>query len=49
MTIEDLSIVATDQENFSLEGTVVVKLGDVLHEPTSFSYNEQTKQLIIEI
>lgn len=50
MTIEELSQVATDNENFSREGTVAVrdKSGQVL-EVRSASYNLATKQLILEV
>jgi len=50
MTIEDLSIVATDNENFSRRGNVVIITpeGDV-YEPKGARYEETTERLLIEL
>jgi hypothetical protein len=49
MTIEDLSIIATDQENFSHEGQVVVTDNEKIFEVVSAHYDANSKHLVIII
>lgn len=50
MTIEELSIVATDQENFSHDGEVLLqdKEGN-FYIPSGCRYDTDTKKLVIEM
>lgn len=50
MTIEELSTIATDDENFSREGNVVVvtKEGNVC-EPSNCRYDITAQRLVIEL
>lgn len=56
MTIEELSLKATDKENFSLDGEVVVQMSpehdsDVKprYAVRGAFYDEQKKELVIEV
>lgn len=50
MTIEELSMIATDEENFSRDGNVVIKTseGDV-YEPKGCHYDKEAQRLVIEL
>lgn len=49
MTIEELATIATDNENFSHEGNVVIKdrEGNV-YEPANCYYEEEAQRLVIQ-